>query len=37
MDNISEEMKKEFKISSPITSASDYSFSCEYNKNIFQG
>jgi len=30
-------MKKKFKISSSITSASDYSFNCEYNKNIFQG
>ena len=29
-------MKKIFKISSSITSASDYSFNCEYNKNIFQ-
>ena len=29
-------MKKIFKISSSITSASDYGFNCEYNKNIFQ-
>ena len=28
-------MKKKFWISSSITSASDYSFICEYNKNIF--
>ena len=29
-------MRKTFKISSSITSASDYSFNWEYNKNIFQ-
>ena len=29
-------MKKKFKISSSVTSASNYGFNCEYNKNIFQ-
>ena len=29
-------MKKKFKMSSSVTSASDYGFNCEYNKNIFQ-
>ena len=29
-------MKKKFKISSSVTSASAYGSNCEYNKNIFQ-
>ena len=29
-------MKKKFKISPSITSPSDFSFNCEYNKDIFQ-